>query len=72
MNKDFIVRVISIDYVDALTYFLKAGTELRERNDRIVIPTVAFTSYFGVEDTSFLQSHPQSVKSRFQIKYSGV
>lgn len=45
----FIVRVISIDRGDAVTYLLKAGKELNERNDRTNVSKVAYAKYSRIE-----------------------
>ncbi len=41
----FIVRVISLDTGHAITYLLKAGIELNERNDRKLVSQVAYARH---------------------------
>ena len=67
-----IVRVISIDCGDAITYSLKAGKELRERINGTRFSTGACTGYYRVEYLSYLQTTPQAVLSRFQAISKGV
>ena len=71
-RKEVIVRVISIDCGDAITYSPKAGKELRERINGTRISTVACTGYYRVEYLSFLQTTPQAVQGRFHTISKGV
>jgi hypothetical protein len=53
-----IVRVISIDSARPITYLLKAGKELNERNDRTLVSKVAYARHLRVEYLTFSAEFP--------------
>jgi hypothetical protein len=67
-----IVRVKSEQSAFAVTYLLKAGKELTERNKEPSISRVTSAEYFGVGQFSFLQRYLFSEGSRFQTEFKGV